>query len=98
LTDEEIAAAEAFEAENREEFENATSLDVDGEFVDYESLLPDDEYEGEDELSDEEELEDGENGAALADVEAVYSEEEEKEEEKGKVTDDGEETGESKAR
>ena len=79
LTDEEIAAAEAFEAENREEFENATSLDVDGDFVDYESLLPEDEYE--DELSDEEELEDGENGAALADVEAVYSEDEKDEDE-----------------
>ena len=52
LTDEEIAAAEAFEAENREEFENATSLDVDGEFVDYESLIPEDEDVDDDELSD----------------------------------------------
>ena len=86
LTDEEIAAAEAFEAENREEFENATSLDVDGDFVDYESLLPEDEYE--DELSDEEELEDGENGAALADVEAVYSEDEKDEDEEEEEPED----------
>ncbi len=70
LTDEEIAAAEAFEAENREEFENATSLDVDGEFVDYESLIPEDDDIDEDELSD------GENEEALSDVEAVYGEEE----------------------
>ncbi len=70
LTDEEIAAAEAFEAENREEFENATSLDVDGEFVDYESLIPEDEDVDDDELSD------GENEEALSDVEAVYGEEE----------------------
>ena len=73
LTDEEIAAAEAFEAENREEFENATSLDIDGEFVDYESLIPEDEELDEDELSD------GENEEALSDVEAVYGEEENEE-------------------
>ena len=83
LTDEEIAAAEAFEAENREEFENATSLDVDGEFVDYESLIPEDE--------DVDELSDGENEEALSDVEAVYGEEEneesdEEDEEEDKVS------------
>ena len=83
LTDEEIAAAEAFEAENREEYENATSLDVDGEFVDYESLIPDDEDYDEDgdELSDEDELSEEENAETLSDVEAVYGEEEGEEEE-----------------
>ncbi len=75
LTDEEIAAAEAFEAENREKFENATSLDVDGEFVDYESLIPEDE----DGDVDDDELSDGENEEALSDVEAVYGEEENEE-------------------
>ena len=33
LTEEEIAAAERFEEENREEFENAASLDYDGDFI-----------------------------------------------------------------
>ncbi len=82
LTDEEIAAAEAFEAENREEYENATSLDVDGEFVDYESLIPEDEELDEDELSDDD------NTEALCDVEAVYGEEEtdEEDEEEDKIS------------
>ncbi len=67
LTEEEIAAAERYEEEHRDEFIEATSLDVDGEFVDYESLIEDDEDEyGEDEPSDEEDEE------ALADVEALY--------------------------
>ena len=70
LTDEEIAAAEKFEEENREEYENATSLDVDGEFVDYESLIPEDEFE------DIEELEEDENTEILDDVEAVFVENE----------------------
>ena len=50
LTDEEIEAAERLEAENREEYENATSLDYDGEFVDYEGI-----DDGEDEEEDDEE-------------------------------------------
>ena len=76
LTDEEIEAAEKFEAENREEYENATSLDIDGDFVDYESLIPDDEDE-----YDEEELSEDENSETLSDVEAIYGESEEEEEE-----------------
>ena len=50
LTDAEIEAAEKFEEENREKYENSTSLDVDGEFIDYESLIPDDDEYDEDEL------------------------------------------------
>ena len=57
LSDEEIAAAEAFEAENREEFENSTPLDSNGEFIDFESLIPDDE---DDEELEEEEIEEEE--------------------------------------
>ena len=89
LTDEEIEAAEKFESENREEYENATSLDVDGEFIDYESLIPDDE----DAEYDEDELEEEENAEALADVEEIYgdgeeeeAEENEEEEEEEKVS------------
>ena len=76
LTDEEIAAAEAFEAEHKEEYENTTSLDVNGDFVDYESLIPEDELEAE------------ENAESLADVEELYGEddEEEEEEEEEKVS------------
>ena len=73
LTEEEIAAAEAFEAENREEFENSTPLDSNGEFIDFESLIPDDE---------DEELEE-ENSAEEAEEEVEEEEEEEEEEEKG---------------
>ncbi|MBQ4091395.1 MAG: signal recognition particle-docking protein FtsY [Clostridia bacterium] len=49
LTDEEIAAAERFEAENGDKYVNETSLDVDGEFIDFESLVDEDEYEDEEE-------------------------------------------------
>ena len=55
LTEEEIAAAEQFEAENSEQFINETSLDVDGDFVDYESLVDEDEYENEEEEDCEQE-------------------------------------------
>ena len=48
LTEEEIAAAERYEEEHRDEFIETTSLDVDGDFVDFESLIDDDEeYDGE---------------------------------------------------
>ena len=66
LTDEEIAAAEQFEAENSEQFINETPLDVDGEFLDFESLIDDEEYE--DEVNDESDVQE------LADVEAIYGE------------------------
>ena len=53
LTDEEIAAAEQFEAENAADFINETSLDVDGDFIDYESLVDEDEYEDDEEYDEE---------------------------------------------
>ena len=52
LTDEEIAAAERFEAENADQFINQTSLDVDGEFLDFESLVDDDGYEDDEEYDE----------------------------------------------
>ena len=87
LTDEEIEAAEKFESENREEYENATSLDVDGEFIDYESLIPDDE----DAEYDEDELEEEENAEALADVEEIYGDGEEEEAEENEEKEEEEE-------
>lgn len=58
LTEEEIAAAEQFEAENADSYVNETSLDVDGEFIDYESLVDEDEYEEEEPSADDDESED----------------------------------------
>ena len=91
LTDEEIEAAEKFESENREEYENATSLDVDGEFIDYESLIPDDE----DAEYDEDELEEEENAEALADVEEIYGDGEEEEAEENEEKEEEEEAEEN---
>lgn len=70
LTEEEIAAAERYEEEHRDEFIGTTSLDVDGEFLDFESLIDDDEENGEDKEEIFEEQEEDED--TLADVEAVY--------------------------
>ncbi len=58
LTEEEIAAAEKFEAENGDKYVNETSLDVDGEFIDFESLVDEDEYEEEELSADEDESDD----------------------------------------
>jgi len=61
LTEEELLAAEKYEAEHRDEYISVTSLDVDGDFVDYESLIDDeDDVEDEDTLSDVETLNGGE--------------------------------------
>ncbi len=85
LTEEEIAAAEQFEAENGQEFSFKTSLDVDGEFVDYESLIDEDEYESESFESDDiegqetEDIQDEElivDSDTLDDVERLYGEQE----------------------
>ena len=91
LTEEEIAAAERYEEEHRDEFIGTTSLDVDGEFLDFESLIDDDEENGEDEEEKFEEQEEDED--TLADVEAVYGagdcdaeESEEEPEEEDKVS------------
>lgn len=67
LTEEEIAAAERYEEEHRDEFIETTSLDVDGEFVDFESLIDDDEEYDEEEFEAQEEDEE-----TLADVEVIY--------------------------
>ena len=88
LTEEEIAAAEKFEEENREEFENATSLDYDGEFVDYD--FGDDDTEDVEEIEEEDALADGENEEALADVEAVFGEDSEEEVEESDEEDEEE--------
>ncbi len=74
LTDEEIAAAEQFEAERGEEYSSQTSLDVDGDFLDFESLV-DDEYEDDEALCEQdsemdEDMQD--DSDALADVEKLY--------------------------
>ena len=74
LTDEEIEEAEKYEAEHRDEYISTTSLDVDGDFVDYESLIEDDE-DYDEELLDEEESEE------------PYVEDEEEEEESGSFWD-----------
>lgn len=67
LTEEEIAAAERYEEEHRDEFIETTSLDVDGEFVDFESLIDDDEEYDEEEFEAQEEDEE-----TLSDVEVIY--------------------------
>ena len=56
LTEEEIAAAEKFEEEHKEEYENVTPLDYDGDFIDFEDLVGDDE-EPEEEVEAVEEAE-----------------------------------------
>ncbi len=84
LTEEELLAAERYEEEHRDEYISTTSLDLDGDFVDYESLIEDEEEE-----EDDEELfvEEESDQSDLADVEALYGddcsvqEEEETEEE-----------------
>ena len=45
LTEEEIAAAERYEKEHIDDFVDTTPLDIDGEFLDFESLIDDDEYD-----------------------------------------------------
>ena len=78
LTEEEIAAAERFEEENRDSFINTTPLDGDGDFIDFDSMIDD---EDADELADEDERADNEAEENLSDVEALYGGEEEAEEE-----------------
>ena len=72
LTDEEIEAAEKLEAELKDEYMNATPLDLDGDFIDFESLIDD----GDDGETDEEEqlgeISETEDADTLDDVEALY--------------------------
>ena len=72
LTEEEIAAAEKFEEEHKEEYENVTPLDYDGDFIDFEDLVGDDE-EPEEEVEAVEESE-----KAAEETEAEEDEAEEK--------------------
>lgn len=70
LTDEEIAAAEKFEEEHREEYENVTPLDYDGDFIDFDDIVGDDSEIEEEETSDEPEVADNTaNEAADEDAE-----------------------------
>ena len=82
LTDEEIEAAERYEEEHRDEYISTTSLDYDGDFVDYESLIDEDEeYEDDEEYEEVDDIDDESDESDLADVEAIYGGEEESEEE-----------------
>lgn len=74
LTEEEIAAAERFEDENRDEYVNTTPLDYDGDFIDFE-FGDEDEADAENgELEDGDMLSENEETEALKDVESVYGE------------------------
>ncbi len=84
LTEEEIAAAEKYEQEHKEEFIDTTPLDSDGEFIDFESLTDEDEAE--------EMLESAENDEeVLADVEALYGDASENDDADDNDTEDDEE-------
>ncbi len=79
LTEEEIEAAERYEEEHRDEYIEATSLDVDGEFVDYESLIEDDEdMEETEDIEDIEDIEDVEDVEDIEDFEEFEDDGEEK--------------------
>ncbi len=86
LTDEEIEAAEKLENELKEEYINATPLDLDGDFIDFESLIDDDDNETDDE-EQLDEISETEDSDTLRDVETLYgdddtSDEDDEDEEK----------------
>ena len=58
LTEEEIAAAEKFEEEHKEEYENVTPLDYDGDFIDFDGIADDDAEIEDEETPDEPEVAD----------------------------------------
>ena len=73
LTEEELLAAERYEEEHRDEYISTTSLDLDGDFIDYESLIDDDEeYEDDEEYDEEDDPDDNSDESDLCDVEAIY--------------------------
>ncbi len=74
LTDEEIEAAEKLENELKEEYINATPLDLDGDFIDFESLIDDDDNETDDE-EQLDEISETEDSDTLRDVETLYGDE-----------------------
>ncbi|MBQ7830097.1 MAG: signal recognition particle-docking protein FtsY [Clostridia bacterium] len=85
LTEEEIAAAEKFEEEHKEEYENVTPLDYDGDFIDFESLAGEDPEEiGETEANPEEESEEAvdEPTEEIAEESEAEADDEEEPEEK----------------
>ncbi|MBR4032342.1 MAG: signal recognition particle-docking protein FtsY [Clostridia bacterium] len=70
LTEEEIAAAEKFEEEHKEEYENVTPLDYDGDFIDFDGIADDDAEIEDEETPDEPEVaDDTANEAADEDTE-----------------------------
>ncbi len=84
LTEEEIAAAEKYEQEHKEEFIDTTPLDSDGEFIDFESLTDEDEAEEMLESAEDDE-------EVLADVEALYGDASENDDADDNDTEDDEE-------
>ena len=85
LTEEEIAAAEKFEEEHKEEYENVTPLDYDGDFIDFEGLAGEDPEEiGETEANPEEESEESvdEPTEEIAEESEAEADDEEEPEEK----------------
>ena len=74
LTDEEIAAAEKFEEEHKQEYENVTPLDYDGDFIDFEGMMDDDP-----EIEDEETPDESEVADETVNEEAVEDTEDEEE-------------------
>ena len=92
LTEEEILAAEKYEEEHRDEYISTTSLDYDGDVVDYESLIDEDEeYEDDEEYEEVDDIDDDSDESDLADVEAIYGGEEEEESEEEPEKEDEEE-------
>jgi len=74
LTDEEIAAAEKFEEEHKQEYENVTPLDYDGDFIDFDGIADDDA-----EIEDEETPDESEAADETVNEEAVEDTEDEEE-------------------
>ena len=79
LTEEEIAAAEKFEEEHKEEYENVTPLDYDGDFIDFDGIADDDAEIEDEETPDEPEVAD--DTASEAEDEDTEDEEEPEEKE-----------------
>ena len=79
LTDEEIAAAEKFEEEHKEEYENVTPLDYDGDFIDFEGMMGDDSEIEDEETPDEPEAADDTASEAVDEDTEDEEEAEEKE-------------------
>ena len=90
LTEEEIAAAEKFEEEHKEEYENVTPLDYDGDFIDFEDMMGEDSEIKEEEMPDEpevtESVAESVDGSVAEEIEGSETENEEEEESEDKVS------------